>query len=69
MFTAEAFAGLEEELPYTEEFFLPGSGAARGLTSADLEVSRTQTWDDVIATVSIDDVEKPGEKPRMTPAC
>jgi len=49
-----------EELPYVEEFFLPGSGASRGLTSTDLEANRTQTWDDVIATVSIDDVEKPG---------
>lgn len=49
-----------EELPYTEEFFLPGSGASRGLTSTDLEASRTATWDDVVATVSIDDVEKPG---------
>ena len=43
-----------------EEFFLPGSGASRGLTSADLEASRTQTWDDPVATVSIDDVDKPG---------
>lgn len=49
-----------EELPYTEEFFLPGSGASRGLTSQDLEASRTQTWDDATATVSIDDVDKPG---------
>jgi hypothetical protein len=31
-----------EELPYTEEFFLPGSGATRGLTSQDLETMRTQ---------------------------
>ena len=40
-------------------FFLPGSGASRGLTSQDLEVSRTDTWDD--NTVTIDEVEKPGE--------
>jgi hypothetical protein len=52
-----------EELPYTEEFFLPGSGASRGLTSQDLEASRTQTWDDPVATVSIDDVDKPGALP------
>ena len=31
-----------EELPFTEEFFLPGSGATRGLTSQDLETMRTQ---------------------------
>ena len=56
-------AGAEsEELPYTEEFFLPGSGATWGLTSQDLEASRTATWDDNTATVSIDDVEKPGER-------
>ena len=58
---AQTLAGAEsEELPYTEEFFLPGSGASRGLTSSDLEASRTQTWDDATATVSIDDVDKPG---------
>lgn len=47
-----------EELPTTEEFFLPGSGASRGLTSLDLETNRTATWDD--NTVTIDDLEAPG---------
>lgn len=47
-----------EELPTTEEFFLPGSGASRGLTSQDLEASRTATWDDNMATM--DDVDRPG---------
>lgn len=47
-----------EELPTTEEFFLPGSGASRGLTSQDLEVSRTATWEDNMVT--IDDLEGPG---------
>jgi hypothetical protein len=44
--------------PTVEEFFLPGSGAALGLTSQDLEVSRTATWEDNLAT--IDDIEPPG---------
>ncbi len=46
------------EAPTEEEFFLPGSGAALGMSSADLEASRTATWDDNMAT--IDDVEPPG---------
>jgi hypothetical protein len=66
---ANTLAGPDsEELPYTEEFFLPGSGASRGLTSSDLEASRTQTWDDATATVSIDDVDKPGPH-SLTPLC
>ena len=47
------------EAPTEEEFFLPGSGAALGMSSADLEASRTATWDDNMAT--IDEVEPPGE--------
>jgi len=50
--------GRQEELPTTEEFFLPGSGASRGLTSQDLEASRTATWDDNMTT--IEDLEPPG---------
>lgn len=47
-----------DEPPTVEEFFLPGSGAALGLTSQDLETSRTATWDDNLST--IDDIEPPG---------
>lgn len=48
-----------EELPATEEFFLPGSGASLGLTPSDLEAGRTATWDD--NTLTIDDLEAPGD--------
>ncbi len=50
-----------EELPTTEEFFLPGSGASRGLTSADLEASRTATWDDNMATLNSLDADAEDE--------
>lgn len=35
---------------------MPGSGASRGLTTQDLEASRTATWDDNVATM--DDTEE-----------
>ncbi len=50
-----------DESPMAEEFFLPGSGASLGLTSADLEASRTATWDDAMATM--EDIEAPGQRP------
>ena len=48
-----------EELPYTEEFFLPYSGASRGLTSQDLETQRTMDSD------ADDDEELPASRGAM----